>query len=276
MAPYGRPRRGWRWVRVVLTALLGATAGTATFALTVGAPVLAGHYACERGDLLATQFNWTPVVNLNSPFGGWGNLTYGVGSTGGGGGAIFNGSAAAVIGGGEWDLYEVDHVHLPGLGPDPSCAPVEAQFVPSIPTDVPFDGCACPTLAAGALSDAREPTQLTYYGADGTIAFTSVIFHNSFVADNAGNVSTCGGAGKRLDLTSTNLTFQVPFSTPVGTFILNESVYSIFNPTVPYGQYAAMFQYWFPPDFGTWAVDNLSAVGGPGGGFAFAFLGACS
>jgi len=68
----------------------------------------------------------------------------------------------------------------------------------------------------------------------------------------------------------------VPFSTARGLLTFNETVYSDSGPEAPYGSYTATWSYWFPPDFGTWQIDNLSAPGGPGGGWAFNFVGHCS
>ncbi|MGC2034334.1 MAG: hypothetical protein WA761_02675 [Thermoplasmata archaeon] len=44
------------------------------------------------------------------------------------------------------------------------------------------------------------------------------------------------------------------------------------NFSVPYVlPFTEQYTYTFPANFGTWQVDNLSAPGGPGGGWAFSY-----
>ena len=90
-------------------------------------------------------------------------------------------------------------------------------------------------------------------------------WNNSFYSDNFGVVNTCGG-GPAIHTVRTfglNLTFNVRWN--------NESF--AISDTLPFVE---EFYYKFPADFGSWEVDNLSAPGGPGGGWAFDYLGPCS
>lgn len=84
-------------------------------------------------------------------------------------------------------------------------------------------------------------------------------YHQTF------QVSTCGSGPVFRNLTSDRITVGVPFT----YHGVNETV----NVTLPA---LNSYGYVFPADGGTWAVDNLSAPGGPGGGWAFSYLGPCN
>ena len=40
--------------------------------LAAPSPIPWEHYVCVPGDVIATQYNWTPSGLLDSPYGGWG------------------------------------------------------------------------------------------------------------------------------------------------------------------------------------------------------------
>jgi hypothetical protein len=73
-------------------------------------------------------------------------------------------------------------------------------------------------------------------------------------------ISTCGGRAVVRNATSSHLTVGVPVPTPSGLqtldYVLNIST---------------SYTYTFPANGGEWEVDNLSAPGGPGGGWAFSY-----
>jgi hypothetical protein len=264
--------------RVSITAVAGGVViSIVLVAMTLASPspVPWEHYTCVRGTQLASEYNWTPEEISNSPFGGWGNATFGVTPGGGGGGPNHNGAATMFFGMDEWNLSMVNRVLVSGLGPSESCPTYEIDSYPNLPAWQQSGGCGgCTVLGPGNTSDASEPSQfnISIWGGPGSVGATSVIFHNGFVLPNEPSVSTCGGPAQQHNMTSTMLTFQVPFSTPHGELTFNESVYtSDTQAPIPSGSYWEDFAYWFPSNFGMWQIDNLSAPGGPGGGWAFSY-----
>ncbi len=107
-------------------------------------------------------------------------------------------------------------------------------------------------------SDASEPTSLGSAGSGIRFESPFASFHNGF--ENAsGSYDTCDGVG-------------------FGTTVISNHETVLFNATwdgqpvlVPYTFHLTQqFVYHFPAG-GIWAVDNLSAPGGPGGGWAFSY-----
>ena len=93
----------------------------------------------------------------------------------------------------------------------------------------------------------------------------SPYFSNGFYYANEQNISTCGRGTEGVNVTSSYLTVWVPFS------------YDGKNYTQPLIlPYIQSFHYSFPGRVGNWQVDNLSAPGGPGGGWAFNYVGSCT
>jgi hypothetical protein len=112
------------------------------------------------------------------------------------------------------------------------------------------------------LTDQGEATTVNFSGQfNGTP--TVPIWNNGFTASNSPNLTTCDHAGATRNVTSYGLPLDIPVS--IGGVHL----------VIPYVfPFTDTFQYSFPIN-GTWAVDNLSEPGGPGGGWAFDYLGPC-
>jgi hypothetical protein len=260
---------------------VGIAVATAVFAGTSIIPYYQGHFVCVEGRVVKSQLNWTPNLLVNSPFGGYGNVTYTLpppGDRSGGGGSQFNGTSGSVIWPVYWNLSTEHRVLVDGVGTDARCPPLEVQVGKGpYASGLPFGGCGgCPIPVVTNTTDIGEATHVSYNSTNGNPPTWTVIWNNSFTIDNQGQISTCGGAAKWGSLTTHNLTFQVPFATGNGTFAFNETIYTSYSPIAPLGSYTASFSYWFPPNFGTWQIDNLSAPGGPGNGWAFNFVGPCS
>lgn len=254
-----------------ITAGVAIAVGLVTGALVV--PYYSGHFECARGSLLTSEYNWTPVLLVNSPYGGASNASLSAAGQLSGARAQ-NGSATAVFGMGEWFVYSVNRDWAVGPGSSPACQSYEVEHTPSIPAWQQSGGCAgCLVFGAGNQSDTSESTQfnLSVWGGPGSSGATSIIFHNGFYSGNAPNVSTCGGPAKTLETRSSWLDLQVPFVSNGDHLTFNVTIPTIFG----YSAYTANFSYVFPGNFGTWAVDNLSGPGGPGGGWAFDYLGPC-
>ena len=90
-----------------------------------------------------------------------------------------------------------------------------------------------------------------------------IVFFNRYY-EPTGTVSTCGTGPQVVHSFATYLNVTVPFRFEGS----NQQV----SAKVPVNN---SYQYVFPPNAGSWSYDNLSASGGPGGGWAFTYLGLC-
>ncbi|MGP8077824.1 MAG: hypothetical protein ACLQC7_05470 [Thermoplasmata archaeon] len=226
------------------------------------------HTVCGREALLSHEDRrYIPAFFLNSPYGG---RAFGLsqipwpiqpGVTIGVGGPTSNGTVITdFVGGVNVSLYQLQNFTNLGLGINEPCRAyygVELQLPHlnrSIETWIP---------TASNLTDAGEVDNFSILSTpdnQSTVAF----FNNSFSVWNADSVSTCGGVAQTIPVKSSSLTIGIPFT--VGGRTL----------TIPYIlPFAQNFTYRFPANFGSWEVGNLSEPGGPGGGWAFNFLGGC-
>ncbi len=103
-------------------------------------------------------------------------------------------------------------------------------------------------------SDAQEPDSVN---TSWTAATT--YFDNGFT-NATGLLSTCGTAAAVRHVASTHIEVGLLVKV-LGQWQL---IYDELNVT-------SSFTYSFPADTGTWQIDNLSAPGGPGGGWAFSY-----
>lgn len=111
------------------------------------------------------------------------------------------------------------------------------------------------SLAGPNVSDRNEPTILGPWN-------SNLSFQNGFAQPNTANVTTCDAtATSAPGVISKFLTLWVTFSETGHSHTV-----SFRTPLVE-----TVYHYWFPANFGTWQIDNLSAPGGPGGGWAFSY-----
>jgi hypothetical protein len=270
-----------RRLAYILSICVGIVVAVGVVSATLVVPYYHGHYTCVRGTLVKSQFNWTPDLLMNSPFGGKGVDSYSLPPVGAqsGGGTQFNGTSSSVIWPSLWNLSTVQRVLVNGAGADAQCPQYEVDegSAFSYLSGLPFGGCAgCPITVVNNTTDRGEASQVSYNSTNGGPRTWSVIWDNAFTVDNQGQISTCGAGARWANLTTHNFTFEVSFSTAKGTLDFNESIYSAYGVSPPPWNYTASFSYWFPANFGTWQLDNLSAPGGPGGGWAFNFVGYCT
>ncbi len=261
--------------RNVVLAAAGASVGIAVVLvsamITSGSPVFWEHYGCVQGQLIASEYNWTPQLFENAPYGG---TVYAVAHFPGGseGGPSQNGTASIIFWQTEYNLSAVNRVLETGAGPSHQCPAYEVS--PGHNGLAPWQqssGClGCQLLGPGNESDAGIPTQFNI-SITGGPGLTSVIFHDAYVSDNDGNVSTCGRGSTEINVTSTHLDFQIPFSTARGTILINSTMYGIGESY--FSGFEWNFTYSFPANFGTWQIDNLTiGPNAPGSGLAFSFL----
>ncbi len=242
--------------------------------LVVSLTVLSGtwnpleHTACLDSNLVAQEAHrWDPAILINSPYGGSANGTahslvpspagefLGIGTSTANGttGGIFVESSNA-------SLFQLRNATVSGLGSNDLC---RATYSVSLHSDIyGSGGVQIPTISN--LTDAGEATNLSVDDLSSNLFYVSY-FDNGFSVANAPNITTCGEGGMALPVQSAYLTIGIPFNFDGRNLTMSY--------VLPYVQ---DFVYHFPPSFGTWAVDNLSALGGPGGGWAFDYLGPCA
>ncbi len=213
-----------------------------------------------------------PAVLVNSPYAGegWGNGTIPEGYPAGpgqpnhtamlGGGAI-NGTMTAVFFSVGLTIEKYSNASFLGYGSNTPCS----QPYQVIPHSEGADGpVGWPVAVPTNISDEGEATTVnlsaSFSGDPGTPTWA-----NGFVTDNAPTISTCGASGRNVSVISEGLTLWISFALDR----VNETVRYVLP-------FAESFHYYFPPNFGTWAIDNLSTPKGPGGGWAFDYLGSCS
>jgi hypothetical protein len=240
---------------VVLVVLLIPTA------VASWAPIL--HWSCDTVGPATENYNtWIPFLLLNSPYEGnaWVNSTTPYGfippEFGEGIGTQF------YDGGADWAGYEASINFTPiesqlmwGPGPNSRCG---EPFRLSVQYIGPGGG-GIPIIGPGNRSDEAEPNILNQYPAPGGNN-VSTNFWNGFEVANSPSVSTCGLPGISKRMTSPQFAVTAPL------------VESGIAYAIPYILPAIeQYHYWFPADSGTWQIDNLSAPGGPGGGWAFSY-----
>ncbi len=142
-----------------------------------------------------------------------------------------------------------------GAGTNARC---DASYGVSVAPPESIGSAGWVLLGPGNASDALEPTWSNFSGFEGDPV--SPHFENGFAVSNLANVTTCNAPTKLLTVSARPATVQIQFR------LGGQNVTVAY--TIPF---QLQFQYSFPADFGTWQVDNLSAPGGPGGGWAFSY-----
>jgi hypothetical protein len=216
------------------------------FALTAAAGWLPlPHWTCQQGPVETSETVWVPVLLLNAPFGGSGSGNSSVLGT-----QVTNGNATGIFMESDLNISTQQNTTVWAEGQNARCS---GGWLFSYATANAYAGIGLETSGKASNTGETNTSNLT----SGT---PPIHFDNDFATSNAPNVTTCGLSGERIPVESSWLTIKLPIT--VGghealvpwTFSLEQS-----------------FSYWFPANFGVWQVDNLSAPGGPGGGWAFSY-----
>ena len=249
----GRRAHNVAWASVLVGVLLGSV--TVGLSLT-GLSVLTDRGHCTAGDALVNVTNaLVPVVLLNSPF----NSTRGEASEqtsylGSGVNLTFpawNGSVWGFFNTTNWTIRQ---------GTGPSGAGCSSVYFATETSERPEIGLTLGTFS----NDSGEPSNLTLNDSSSPTAGGSIHFWNGFYTPSF-SISTCGTGSELRTVTSDHLTIGINFQPGGNSESLNVTI-----------EQSTVYQYEFPANAGTWAVDNLSAPGGPGGGWAFDFVSPCS
>ncbi len=247
----------------VVSAVLVVVLVLAAF-LFPGSPLLS-HVQCES-EFIAVGLNVFATFGiLNVPYGGNGTLRVAVPSWGIW--SQYSSNSSYPVSGTtyltEYNVSSLRNTSVIGIGTSHTCgSQFEVHPVLSQRVEGGFAGAAL----SNATSDVNEST-ISYvgfspaiYGVEGINPTTR--YFNGFTTANMPNITTCGSSTSVVESTTSDyLTMR---------FAFNDSG------TIRYVPYdlrinVDTFTYTFPANFGTWEIDNLSAPGGPGGGWAFAY-----
>lgn len=271
IAPSDRRNRRRLIVTFVATAAVVVVALLTLTAIGGWAPLI--HWTCQRETRVVTLANYyIPAVLVNSPYGGqaWGNGTFsptfpgisngppgpGVKAIAYGTGAI-DGNALGAFFTVNVSIYQLGNATQWGPGANVRCTQPYGAFLSSPSIYVEAGG---QMLGLNNTSDAHEPPQAALPVPIQDQAMT-VLFNNGFHSDNAANVSTCGRPAQSVpSVASGHLSVWFPI-TIAGKILRVPYVIPVLE----------SYHYDFPANFGTWQVDNLTAPGGPGGGWAFSY-----
>jgi len=254
-----------------MTLFVRATVAISIVALVVGAGIGTGFVIgsitllptghCAPSMAIANLTIRTPALIVNSPYLGqasgdytwWANtssqtirFTSGVGSS--------NGSVGYSLNLTNWTVWST---HSVGSG-GPSCA--GAFLLTEVPTaySIVFDSSNYTNDSASAQSFGGGTPPWP-----GGSPENYVYFNDSF-SQTTGTIQTCDRSAVIAHDNSGHIDLEIPFQYQGVQHTANLAYRSVMN-----------FTYTFPSDGGSWAIDNLSASGGPGGGWAFSYLGPC-
>lgn len=262
-----------RWTRRRKVEVLGAIGAVVVVglllptALTTWAPLI--HFACSNETEVFHGQLWTPAVVANSPYGG--NVTdlglvppYIPGTPGyptswaGLGAPAWNGMVGGAFLPLNVSVYRMANVTVWGPGANSRCSQ-QYSLTWHTPSAVGQGGVAFSTVVTpNQTSDAGEANT-------SILAGVSFSFANGYAGPNEPSISTCGGAAVYRNVTATGLTVWTPAASTLGGLPIAVDL-----------PFPATYHYLFPASFGSWQIDNLSAPGGPGGGWAFSFVGPCA
>jgi hypothetical protein len=206
---------------------------------------------CSPGPVVSTvDDTLTPMLLLNAPYNGSASGTV----------PIENGTQDLTLtannSGGVWGYFERSDWTIrdasSARGSGSSC---DGVYFASLAEDWSSDILPLFNSSEPAyLNDSAEPTTAPV---DGTPE--PVHFQNGFGLPD-GELSTCGETASTVYLSSSRLDVGVQFETGGISHVVDTEL------EVP-----THYEYNFPANGGTWAIDNLSAPGGPGGGWAFSY-----
>lgn len=266
-------RNGW----LVSVAAVIVAAILAIVVVLGGSGALFGtHTSCQAGPIAAQQSLWTPLLIVNSPYGGDATglttvynsptSTINVSVP-----TLVNGSVGAVFYLDDWALVSLSNSTIGGPGTNLPCTS-SYRAVDLSWSQYGDTSLAVHTLylaGEGTRADEHLPQQISVEAGNGTL-YESVLFNDSFAPgvnpENETFVSTCGIPNSLiLNSTSEWLSFRVPFFLN-GVVLTPEAALSL--PTE--------YNYIFPGSTGGWnATDAIHSTHFSGGGLAFSFT-SCS
>lgn len=244
----------------IVATIVGAGIGggvVAAWAL-LGAPT-----ECVPSEPVANLITATPVLVVNSPYGGWANGTYTVFSNTSAGESWVQQSVGAKNGSVTY-LYDVTNwtvwtTHREGK-PVGSCLEVFAF------TWAPTGSWIVDSTLENFTNDSRAPQSSGGPGGpDHNGSPLDPIYFNQSFSRAVSIGETCGSGAVTLTAGSRYIDLRIPFEYLGAPHVGNVTFDEFTN-----------FSYTFPANGGAWGIDELSSPGGPGGGWAFSYLKSCA
>jgi hypothetical protein len=241
--------------RVGLAILVGALAAVPLPLVAYGVFVP----GCVQGGEVATLAGaLVPLVVANSPIDGTA-IGYHI---------VHNGSSTVTTGfggaenGTVWAYFEYENWTIfreaPGLDGPVSCS---SQFV-AVAVDE-GSGLITPVPVVTIVNFTNDSAAPTYSGSNSS--GVPIVYYYSDFYNETTSISTCGEPGRTLTTQSIRENIGLGFDFQGAWHILPIEL-----------SVDTAYKYHFDGNSGTWAIDNLSEPGGPGGGWAFSYLGPCS
>lgn len=239
---------------------------------TLGAGPSTGSQSCTLGTLEAKSQLWTPVIILNSPYGGAASANATIFASPQGtivaGTNVSNGAVGAVFYLDTWGLYSLTNLTSSSGSAGGPCT------LPYAAVDLSWNAYGETSTVvhtlylaeSGTQSDLNLPRQASMMAPNGTL-YESVLFNDTYAPglnpSNDTNLSTCGSSmPNELQTRSGRLPFLVPFYSEYG-----ESITLPASLPLP-----STYQYSFPMEFGTWSItDAIHEPGFNGAGHAYSY-----
>jgi hypothetical protein len=240
----------------VAAVMIGAGVGVGLVAAwaTVGAPT-----QCIPSEPITTLLTLTPVLIVNSPYGGYANGTLTIyantstqtarvtETTG-----ARNGSVTYLLDRVNWTIWTTQRVG----NPTGSCAGIFAYS--EAPAGSVQIGLSTPE---NYTNDSQAPQFSGDGGVDSATGGPySVLYFNDSYSRFSWGIGTCSGLGGETAASSSYLSYRIPFEYLGSPHVASVTVNELTN-----------YTYWIPPG-GNFYVDELSSPGGPGGGDSFTYL----
>jgi hypothetical protein len=251
-----------RSIQIVITAVVVGIVVGATIVFA-SLPKSMTNQACQPGAVVAIVTDAaTPETLLNSPFEA-NRSDWSTGSTYQGNGTYatdyaWNGSVWGSFLFANWTIRV-------GQGLSTGAVACTQLFFAS--EGVPYSGGTVPLgNVSGYVNDSGEPGfwQINDSSSGGPVSGGPIYYQNGFYRETT-QISTCGLATVSRTAVSNQFVVGVPFTYQGESHVVNATLFE-----------QTSYHYEFPANDGTWAIDNLSAPGGPGGGWAFSYLGPCT
>ena len=199
---------------------------------------------------------WTPVILLNSPFGGSSSASASVSYTGQYTFGNYQSSTStestqsiSASNGGAQGLFELDDWRYIQYSPS-GCPGIVVMHSTS------GNYLTYTLLASGSSSESNEITSFSYNG------YSSITFYNAYSTNNDGSIDTCPGGGYTFTASTTQTSSEsvsVSFTAAgyVASGTLDIAISSSTSNT-------NSFAYNFPGGYGTWYYDSLNGQTGSG------------
>jgi hypothetical protein len=249
--------------------MIGAAVGVGLVAswAIVGDPT-----QCIPSEPIATLLTLTPVLIVNSPYGGFANGTWtsysNTSSTTSSEQQTIgarNGATSYLLDRVNWTIWTTKRVG----SPSGSCAGVFAYF--GSPAGYPQDPTGVFSINTQSPSNYTNDSQAPQSTGDGSALnwsggpYAPVYFNDSFYPVGTQFQDCASGMAEWSvwPAASTFLTFRIPFEFQGSTHVASITMSELTN-----------YTYSFPPR-GSWTLHDLSDPGGPGGGISFRYNAPC-